>query len=342
MRAVFLKKYGKAETAFEIRETERPKIGSGQVLVKTEAFGLNFADVMARNGMYREAPPLPCILGYESVGRVVEVADKESEQLIGKRVIAFSRFGSYAEYVCTDIRAVVEIDEHTNVAEAAALATQYVTAYFAAVESGNIKEGDKILIHAAAGGVGTGIIQLAKLKNCKIFATVGDDAKADHLKRLGVDHVINYRNSDYKKEANKILNGEKLDLTFNSIAGTTLKKDMDLLGAGGRLIIYGAAERSGKKFGIFSTIAFVWRMGFIIPVLLMMRSKGIIGINMLKIADEQPLILKRCMGEVVKLFNDKKLKPVNGGEFPVSEIAKAHEFLESRKSVGKIVVKWEN
>jgi len=340
MKAVFLKKYGNAEDAFEIRETEKPKIISGQVLVRTEAFGLNFADVMARNGMYREAPPLPCILGYESVGRVEEVADKENEFLVGKRVVAFSRFGSYAGYVATDVRAVAEITEETNVAEAAALATQYVTAYFAAYESGNIKENDKILVHAGAGGVGTGIIQLAKLKNCRIFATTSDDKKSDHMKSIGVDYVINYRTSDYEKEIEKILNHEKLDLTFNSIAGSTIKKDLRLLGAGGRLVIYGAAERSGKKYGIFSTIAFVWRMGLIIPVVLMMKSKGIIGINMLKIADEQPLVLKRCLDQVVNLYREKKIKPVSGGEFNVSDIAKAHDFLESRKSVGKIIVKW--
>lgn len=340
MKAVFLKKYGKAETAFEIRETGKPKINTGQLLIKCEAFGLNFADVMARNGMYREAPPLPCVLGYECVGRVEEVADKENEHWLGKRVVAFSRFGAYTEYVCTDSRAVSEIDESTNVAEAAALATQYVTAYYSVYEQANIHEGNKILVHAAAGGVGTAVIQLAKLKNCEIFATTGSSSKFDYLKKQGASHIINYREEDYEKRINEIRGKEKLDASFNSIAGSTTRKDMRLLGAGGKLVIYGAAERSGKKFGILSTLAFVFRMRMIIPVLLMMQSKGVIGVNMLRIADHQPMVLKRCMENVIKLYREGKIKPVSGGEFSVTEIAKAHELLESRKSTGKIVVKW--
>lgn len=340
MRAAVLVKTGSANNAFEIREVERPVIKDLEVMIKVEAFGLNFADVMARNGLYQDAPPLPSILGYDVVGEVIEVATEEANYLLGKRVVAMTRFGGYAEYAKTDYRACAIISDQLSVTKAAALATQYCTAYYAAYECTNVYEGDYVLIHAAAGGVGTALTQLCKHKGCTVFGTTGSDSKFDYLKENGVDFPINYQKNDYENEVKKLGGGRLLDVAFNSVGGTTFKKDFKLLEKGGKSVIYGAAERSGKKGGALATLGLAWNFGIMSPIQLLMNSKGVIGINMLRIADYRPLVLKRCLEEVVRMTEEGILDPSEGGTFPVEKIGEAHAYLESRKSTGKIAVTW--
>lgn len=340
MRAAVLVKQGNAKEAFEIREIDNPKLGELDVLIQAEGFGLNFADVMARNGLYKDAPPMPSVLGYDMVGKVVETNSPESAHLLGKRVVAMTRFGGYAEFAKTDYRACAVISDSMDMTKAAALATQYCTAYYAAYECTNLYEGDHVLIHAAAGGVGTALTQLAKNKGCTVYGTTSSDAKFEYLKNNGVDNPINYLKTDYQKELLKISQGQKLDVAFNSVGGSTFKKDWQLLEKGGTSIIYGAAERSGKKGGKLATLGLAWNFGIFSPIQLLMNSKGIIGVNMLRIADYKPLIIKRCLEEVVRLTENGTLNPEIGGTFPIEEIGEAHAFLESRKSTGKIAVKW--
>ena len=340
MRAAVLVKQGNAKEAFEIREVENPTLGEFDVLIQAEGFGLNFADVMARNGLYKAAPPLPSILGYDMVGKVIKVNSPKAEHLLGKRVVAMTRFGGYAELAKTDYRACAIISDGMDMTKAAALATQYCTAYYAAYECASLFEGDQVLIHAAAGGVGTALTQLAKNKGCTVFGTTGSDSKFEYLRNNGVDHPINYLKSDYAKELLKISGGQKLDIAFNSVGGTTFKKDWQLLEKGGKSIIYGAAERSGKKGGKLATLGLAWNFGIFSPIQLMMNAKGIIGINMLAIADYKPLVIQRCLEEVVRLTENKTLNPEIGGTFDIEQIGEAHAFLESRKSTGKIAIKW--
>ncbi|CAG5077265.1 quinone oxidoreductase family protein [Parvicella tangerina] len=340
MKAAVLVKTGSAEKAFEIREVQQPTIEGLEVLIKVEAFGLNFADVMARNGLYQDAPPLPSILGYDVVGEVVEVATDEAKHLIGKRVVAMTRFGGYAEYAKTDYRACAVISDNISATKAAALATQYCTAYYAAYECINVFEGDYVLIHAAAGGVGTALTQLCKHKGCTVFGTTGSDAKFDYLKANGVDYPINYRKHDYEREVKKQGGGRLLDVAFNSVGGTTFKKDFKLLEKGGKSVIYGAAERSGKKGGAIATLGLAWNFGLLSPIQLLVNSKGVIGINMLRIADFKPLTIKRCLEEVVRMTEEGILNPSEGGTYSFEKIGEAHAYLESRKSTGKIAVTW--
>jgi len=340
MKAVFLTQKGDAQKAFEIRETEKPKIKFGDdVLIKVEAFGLNYADVMARNGLYREAPPMPSILGYEVVGFVEAVGVDCDQSLIGKRVVCFTRFGGYAEFSITKQFGVSVVDD-MDAGVALSIATQYVTAYYMTHIVTNLYKGDKVMIHAGAGGVGTALIQLCKLKECTVFANAGSAQKLEYIKNQGADYAINYRTEDYETEINKILKKNRLDCTFNPIAGSTFKKDFGLIGSAGKVILFGGSERSGKKWGILSTLNFVRKMGLVLPIGLMMRSKSIIGVNMLKVGDNKPKLLTKCLTEVTQLIKDGKLHPHVGGEFNVDKIADAHELLESRKSIGKVIVKW--
>lgn len=340
MNAIYLVKKGAAEQAFAQRETDKPTPKNKEVLIKVEAFGLNYADVMARNGLYREAPPMPSVIGYEVVGNIAAVGADLSDDLIGKRVVAFTRFGGYAEYAITTDFGFTEIED-LDAGVALSIATQYVTAYYMAYHVTNLYEGDKVLVHAGAGGVGTALIQLCKLKGCEVFATAGSQNKLDYMKEHGADHVINYRTSDYETEIKKIVGEDRLDITFNPIAGSTFKKDFAILGSGGRLVLFGGSERSGKKWGIFSTLNFVRKMGLILPIGTMMRSKSVIGVNMLKIGDNRPTILNKCMRNVAEMIISEKVNPHVGGRFPASRIAEAHALLESRKSLGKIIVYWD-
>lgn len=335
----FLIKKGDADKAFELRSFELPALAANEVLVEVEAFGLNYADVMARKGLYREAPPLPCIVGYEAVGKVVEVGPNVDKSLVGKRVLAFCRFGGYAKHLITNDYAVVPVEDQ-DALELLALCTQGVTAYYMAEYLTPVHKRDTVLIHAAAGGVGTILIQLAKQKGATVIAKVGRTEKEALVKELGADFVVNYRTGDYVEQTQKVLNGARLDVSYNPVAGSTYKKDMSLLGSGGRMILFGGSELSGGKWGVLSKLAFVFKMGRILPIAFMMRSKNILGVNMLKIADNKPDVLAHCLEKVLELYDAGKLQPQSGGLYPADKLVEAHAALGSGKTTGKLGVKW--
>lgn len=333
MEAIFIVKNGSSEVAFERRSFNQPTLKEDEVNIKVEAFGLNFADVMARLGHYRDCPPLPAIIGYEVVG-TVEAFGKEVVGLKkGDRVLGFTRFGAYAQYAIAKKEGVVKIgDYETN--RALALATQYCTAYYAAHVATNILPCDRVLIHAAAGGVGTALVQLAKLVGCKIYGTAGSDEKINYLKEHGVDVAINYKKVDFSKAIK-----EPIDVAFDSIGGENFRKSYNLLNSGGRIVAYGAASQT-EATNLFSKAKFGLDFGIYHPAQFIMESRSLIGVNMLRVADFRPDILKLCLESVVKLALDGKLDPTPGGMYPVSEISIAHTALETRKTVGKLGVYW--
>jgi NADPH2:quinone reductase len=338
--AFFLVKKGQPADAFARRPLELDEPTAHEVIIEAEAFGLNYADVMARRGLYREAPPFPCVIGYEVVGRVSHIGPEVDPALLNQRVLGFCRFGGYAKHVRTFDYATVPVEDQAA-GELLALCTQAVTAYYMAEYLSPLRAHDTVLVHAAAGGVGTLLIQLAKLKGAKVIAKIGSDSKAELVRSLGADHVVNYRNGDYAAEVQKILGEARLDVSFNPVAGSTFKKDMALLGSGGRMIVFGGSELSNGKWGVFSALNFLRKMGLVIPVGLMMRSKNILGVNMLKIADNKPVVLQECLHAVVELYRQGKLKPQVGAVYTSDELNIAHSLLESGNSTGKIAVVWK-
>ena len=335
--AIFLVKKGDAKHAFLRKEITLPALKKGEVIIKSEAFGLNYADVMARNGLYREAPPMPCVIGYEVVGEVVSVGLGGNADLIGKRVLAFCRFGGYSRHVITKEIALVPIDDLPS-SEGLALSTQGVTAYYMTDYLAPIQRGERVLIHAAAGGVGTLLIQLAKRRGAKVIAKVGSTEKETIVRNLGADQVINYKTQDYIEGIN---DSKKLDASFNPVGGSTFKKDCRNLGPGGKLYLFGGAELSRGRFGILSSMNFLRKMGVIIPAALMMSSKSILGVNMLKIADEKPTIMQVCLTQLMELYLQKKIQVIVGKVYNVKDISSAHKHLESGASIGKISVVWD-
>lgn len=328
-----------AERAFELRpfDIDAPKLQ--EVLIEVEAFGLNYADVMARRGLYQDAPPKPCVLGYEVVGKVIQCGPDANQELLGKRVAAFCRFGGYARHVLSNDYGVVPVGDE-NATELLALCTQGVTAYYMAEYLTPIHAIDTVLIHAAAGGVGSILIQLAKLKGAKVIAKVGREEKEALAKELGADHVVNYTKSDYIAQISDQLKGDKIDISFNPVSGSTYKKDMAILRSGGRMVLFGGSELSNGKWGIFSKLNFVRKMGFILPIGLMMGSKNILGVNMLKIADNKPKAMEYCLREILRLHSEGKIKPQIGGEYSSDQLAEAHAALESGKTTGKLGISW--
>lgn len=340
MKAIHLIQKGDPEKAFEVREIEKPTAGKGEVLIKVACFGLNYADVLARNGLYGDAPAMPSVIGYEAAGEIVEVGEGVDTSLIGKKVAAFTRFGAYAEYVKTIADGILILDDASQFKESLALITQGGTAYYCMHIAMNLFKGDIVLVHAAAGGVGSILVQLAKLQGCTVIGTCGSAEKMEFVKSLGADHVINYRETNYWEEVEKLIGKNKIRASFNPIAGKTFKEDMKLLEPSGAVVLFGGSERSGKKYGFLSTLNFVRKMGIVIPITTVFTSKSIIGVNMLRVGDHKTSLLKKSLDGISNLYKEGKIQVHIGGDYPASEIANAHEFLESRKSKGKVVVSW--
>lgn len=337
--AFVLKALGEARQAFALQQVDLNPLEPDEVLISSEAFGLNYADVMARLGLYREAPPRPCVLGYELVGRVTEVGSEIDPSWIGRRVLAFTRFGAYAKHAKTKADAIVDIG-HMPAAEALPFATQGVTAHYMAEVLSPIQAHDKVLVHAAAGGVGSFLVQLAKLKGATVIGKIGSNAKKEYLQTLGADVLINYKEEDYQQTLSNYLGSKQLTVAFNAVGGRTAKQDLQLLGPGGRLFLFGGADLGTRK-GLFGKLSFLWEMGLILPVGLMMQSKSLLGVNMLKIADAQPMVIQQSMKQMLELYVQGKIRLPHINCYSQKEFYEAHRALGNGTTTGKVVVLWD-
>jgi NADPH2:quinone reductase len=340
VRAIVLIRHGPPADAFEEQDRPLPEPAAGQVRIAVEAFGLNYADVSARQGTYRDAPPIPCVIGYEVVGRIDAHGPGVDAPAVGQRVAALTRFGGYASAAVTDARAVVPIADDLDAGVAAALPTQGGTAYYCAEEMVRLHPGDHVLVQAAAGGVGTILVQLCKRRGCIVYGTAGSDAKLDHLRHLGVDHAINYRREDFAAAVCRLRGDAGLDVVFDSLGGSAVRKGLALLAPGGRMVCFGAAERAAGRPQWAHDLRFALAFGVVHPIPLLMESRSLLGVNMLRIADHRPDTLRRVLHGVADLFRTGEIRPTVGGRFTAAQIAEAHALLASRGSTGKIVVTW--
>ncbi len=339
MKAIFLVRTGSPEKAFELRETEIPQFKDNEVLIKTEGFGLNFADIVAREGMYKETPPKPCIIGYDVVGRITGCGNQVTNLKIGDRVAALTRFGGYAEYAATDANAAVIIPDSLTIAVASSLATQFCTAYYSAAMAANLRDGEKVIVHSAAGGVGNALLQYAMHKKCEVIATTSSSSKVGFLKQQGAIHVINTSDQNFYEVVKKITQGNYVDVIFDALGGSFVSKGIKLLAPGGRIVCYGASQMTGTN--LFNKIKTAFQFGFYHPAQFMMSSKSLIGVNMLQIADKRPFIIQECLQHVIELFKAGIFVPLEGTLFNATEIATAHRFLQEKKSKGKVALTWQ-
>lgn len=338
MKAIVLERNGPAPRAFALTEVAQPSLKESQVLIEVEAFGINYADIMARQGLYKDAPPLPSILGYEVVGAVT--ASQSSQFHRGDRVLAFTHFGGYAEYAVAEELACVKLPAEIPTPEALALATQYCTALHAFENMASVRTGEKVLIHAAAGGVGNALVDLARSKKCFIVGTSGSKEKVQSMNSRGVDLSINYREQPFENvlKANNI---NSIDAIFDPIGGQTFRKNKKLLAHGGRLIMFGVSSFSGKKGTLIDKLKLAYSFGIMHPLEFLLRGISIQGLNMLHLSINKPELLNELMLRTVTLYQEGIAEPQIGWSGTVEQIAEVHDLMEKRLTTGKLVVFWK-
>ncbi len=340
-----LTRFGSPETAFEMKPISLPAPQANEVQIEVEASGLNYADIMARGGVYQDCPPLPCVIGYEVVGRITQIGTEVSGMPVGTRVVAFTRFGGYASQVNTKASGVVRIPENLAAGEAAALATQGATAWFMAMDTSRLHPGQHVLVQAAAGGVGLILAQLAVQAGCIVYATASSREKIEFLKKLGVQYPIQYTEVEFDEAIREIqtkTQTQGLDIVFDSLGGTTYAKAKKLLSPGGKIFCFGAAESSSETGSIWKQLKLAIGFGITSPIPWLMNSQGLIGVNMLRIADHHPEVLQRCLKDVVEYWKTGKLHLHVGGIFPAEKIHEAHRALGGRGTIGKLILNWKD
>lgn len=337
-RAIRIDRFSKRNDNLQEVKIPIPLPNSGEILIEIEAFGLNFADIMARKGKYRDAPPLPFVPGYDVVGRVVEAGEHTDNSLIGKRVCALTRFGGYAQFAIAKPEALMIIPEDMPVCTALSLATQGATAWHC-IESADLLEGEKVLITAAAGGVGSLLTQLALYKKCEVYAIVGSKEKEQLMLEMGVKAAINRKEEDVFEAFKSLSKQEKIDVFFDSAGGSFTRKGIKNLAMGGRYIGYGGSQGS-QAHSFWANLKFILSFGIYHPGPFFMSSQSLIGVNMLKLADYKPERIKKSMESIFQLHAQNIIQPLRGAEFPVSQIQEAHRLMEHGAIAGKIAILW--
>ncbi|MEA2436236.1 MAG: hypothetical protein QOF65_792, partial [Thermoleophilaceae bacterium] len=286
MRALVITEHGGPEV-LKIEERPDPQPGPGEVRVKVRAAGINFADLLARMGLYEDAPKPPCVVGYEFAGDIDEVGEGVTEYTPGQRVLGGCRFGGYAELVVTGASELLPLPDDWSYEEGAALVVHYVTAYAGLVRYGSLRPGENVLLHAAAGGVGIASTQVARAEGAGTIYGTASRSKHDVIRRLGVDHPIDYATQDFRKEVRRIAGAEQpLDLVMDAIGGSSFRKSWSLLGPGGRLVCFGASSvMEGDKRSVRTIARSIATTPVFHPISMMRSSRSVIGLNMLRLWD---------------------------------------------------------
>jgi NADPH:quinone reductase-like Zn-dependent oxidoreductase len=325
-----------------VQERPDPEVGPGEVRIAVRAAGINFADTMARLGLYPDAPKPPCVLGYEVAGEIETLGEGVADWKLGDRVVAGTRFGGQAELATVPANQVLPLPERLSFEQGAAFPVNYGTAYAALIVMGSLREGDRVLIHAAAGGVGIAAAQIARNARAEIFGTASP-AKHDAIREQGVFHPIDYRSLDFETEVMRITGGEGVDLIIDALGPTSFRKDYRLLRSGGRLVMYGLSEatREGRR-NLPATLRSLVRMPTATmpwwkSLTMMNENKGVFGLNMLKWWDREGS-LDRVTEPLMADLEAGRLDPVVAEAFPFERAGDAHMFIGERRNVGKVVL----
>lgn len=337
MRALVITEAGPPEV-LKVQERPEPSPGFGEVRIAVKAAGINFADLMARMGLYPDAPKLPAVVGYEFAGEVESLGDGAEGVSVGDRVLGGCRFGGYAERVVVDADQLIPLPEDWSFEEGAALPVNYATAYAGLVRYGSLQEGERVLVHAAAGGVGIAATQIAKQVGAEVFGTASA-SKHEAIRGFGVDHPIDYRSASFVKSVRRTT-GERrpLDLVMDAVGGDSFRKGWSLLRAGGRLVCFGASSLvSGEKRSIPTAVKGLALTPWFHPMRMMPESKSVIGLNMLTLWDA-----KGSLDEYIEplrgWLESGAFRPVVAEVFALERGAEAHRFIQDRKNVGKVVL----
>jgi NADPH:quinone reductase-like Zn-dependent oxidoreductase len=335
MRALVITEHGPPDV-LRVQERPDPQPGRGQVRVRVRAAGVNFADLLARVGLYPEAPKPPCVVGYELAGEVDSVGAGVEGLAVGDRVMGGCRFGAYAELAVADANALVPLPDVWSFAEGASMPVAYSTAYAALIRYGSLHAGERVLIQAAAGGVGIAATQIAKLVGAAVYGTASP-AKHGALRSFGVDHPLDYRN--LRGELRRITGDRQpLDLALDALGGRSFRRSFSLLRPGGRLVCFGASEvQSGERRHPLRALRTLAEMPRYSVLRLMSQSKSVIGLNMLTLWDS-----KRSLDEYIEPLSgwleQGDIRPVVAATFPLEDGPAAHRYIHERRNVGKVVL----
>jgi NADPH:quinone reductase-like Zn-dependent oxidoreductase len=331
MRAVEIPKYG-PPAVLRVVEREDPVAGAGQVVVDVAACGVNFADTMARVGLYADAPKPPMIVGYEVAGTIAEAGEGVDPSRVGERVMAGTQFGGYASRVAVPEHDAIPLPGSLSFEQGAAIPVNYATAWAGLVGYGSLRAGEKVLIQAAAGGVGIAATQIAKKVGAEVWGTASPGKHAAILAN-GVDHAVDYRRAGW-------WNGlGPFDLILDAIGGRQFRRSYKMLRAGGRLVAFGASSVSQsqrRNLVRAAPEALPMLRGFNL-IDQMQSSKAIIGLNMLTLWRDRGT-LEPWIAPLASLIEDGTVRPVVSDAVAFDDAPEAHRIIGERRNVGKVVL----
>jgi synaptic vesicle membrane protein VAT-1 len=337
MRAIWITRHGGPEV-LEVRESPDPEPGPGQVRVRVQAAGLNFAEVMARLGLYPDAPKPPCVVGYEAAGVVDALGLGVAAPAAGTRVLALVRFGAHADVLCVPVDQVVPMPEGMTFDEAAALPVNYVTAYHMLFRVAALRPGDRVLVHMAAGGVGIAVLQLCRTVPGVVTYGTASASKHDTIRAEGCQNPIDYRTTDYAEAVRTLTGGTGVDLVLDPLGGRDWLKGYDLLRPAGRLVAYGFANlAAGERRSLFRVAQQGLAIPRFSPTRLMNENRSVAGVNIGHLWNER-VMLRDEIAALVDLYRQGKIKPRIDSRFPFERAADAHRRIQDRRNVGKVVL----
>jgi synaptic vesicle membrane protein VAT-1 len=337
MQALFVARHGGPEV-LEVRDLPEPAPGTGQVRVDVRACGLNFAEVLARKGLYRDAPKPPCVVGYEGAGVIDRVGHGVSSRRVGERVLFLRRFGAHASSVVVESENAWRLPPDVSFEAAAALPVNYLTAHHLLFHVARIKLGEHLLVHSAAGGVGTAILQLCR--TVPGIVTYGTCSAEKHAfaRAQGCVHPIDYHTLDYVAEVQRLTQGRGVHCVFDALGGRDLAKGYGLLRPGGLLVAYGIANMNrGPRRSLFRVLKELVSMPRFWSVRLMNDNRAVAGVNLLPLWGH-PELMQPQLERLLELLVQGSVSPCIAGQFPFRRAAQAHAELEQGRNQGKVLL----
>lgn len=336
MRQIQIPKYGNPDVLTIIERDIGPPLDD-QVQIKVEAAGVNFADILARKGLYPDAPKAPVVVGYEVSGVISHVGKNVSGFSPGQAVIALTRFGGYSDVVNVPALQAFHKPEKLSFAEAAAIPVNYLTAYQLIVVMGGLAADETVLVHNAGGGVGLAALDIARHIGAKVIGTASP-GKHDFLLERGFDHLVDYRRKDWPDKVMELTNGRGVELILDPLGGPSWKINLRLLRSSGRLGLFGVSSVTHSRLlGTAKFLGLLLRMPILTPLPLLDRNIGVFGVNLAHMWQEADKI-QTWAKELLSGVEQGWIRPTVAKSFSFEEAAAAHRYIEERQNIGKVVL----
>jgi len=336
MRQVWIPRIGGPEV-LELREAADPEPGRGEARIRVHAAGVSFADIMARMGLYQDAPKLPAVVGFEVAGEIDKLGPDLDGPAPGERVLALTRFGGYSDRICVPVEQLRPIPDSLSFDAAAAIPVNYLTAWLMLVHLGNLHSGDRVLVHSVAGGVGQAAVQICRSRGAEVIGTASAP-KHERLRELGVGHCIDYRNQDFEREVMRITAGKGVTIALDAVGGESFKKSYRCLEHLGRLYLFGVSSLApGRKRSLYHALRGLIKLPSFKSVALMQENRGVHGVNLGHLW-HRPVLLGNMLSDILELVEDGTLTPVVDSTFALEQASQAHERIQSRQNFGKVVL----